>query len=288
MGGEAETLRIRLLGGFSVSVGNRTIQENMWRLRKAAGLVKLLALSPDHRLHREQLLELLWPDLAPKAAANNLHYALHGARRTLGINQTSASPYLRFQGERLGLCPEGLLWVDVEAFEDAAGSRVTREPAAYRRAIELYAGELLPGDRYEDWADARRQELRDTFLSLLVELARLYEGRGEHESAIKALQRLLVEEPAREVAHVGLMRLYVLSGRQGDALGQYERLREVLAMELGAEPTADTLRLREEIARGRFAPERLADGEPRLRGHRPPVGTTCQRSGPASWGASVN
>jgi len=198
VGGEAETVRIRLLGGFSVSVGNRTIQENTWRLRKAVGLVKLLALSPAHRLHREQLLEPLWPDLAPKAAVNNLHYALHNARRTMGINQASASPYLCFQGEWLALCPEGLLWVDVEAFEDAAGvARRTHEPAAYRRAIELYAGELLPVDRYEDWAEARRQELRGTFLSLLAELALLYEGRGEHESAIEALQRLLVEEPAR-------------------------------------------------------------------------------------------
>ncbi len=268
VGGEAETLRIRLLGGFSVSVGNRTIQENMWRLRKAAGLVKLLALSPDHRLHREQLLELLWPDLAPKAAANNLRYALHNARRAMGINQASASPYLRFQGELLALCSEGLLWVDVEAFEDAAGvARRTREPAAYRRAIELYVGELLPGDRYEDWAEGRRQELRGTFLSLLIDLARLYEERREHEPAIETLRRLLVEEPAREAAHVGLMRLYALSGRRGDALRQYERLREALARELGAEPASDTQRLREEIAAGSFPAEQPAD---RLRPEEPP------------------
>jgi len=43
----------------------------------------VLALSPGHRLHREQAMALLWPDLAPKAALNNLHYALHVARRTL-------------------------------------------------------------------------------------------------------------------------------------------------------------------------------------------------------------
>jgi len=47
-----EAVRIRLLGGFFVSVGSRTIQEGVWRLRKAAALVKLLALAPGHRLHR--------------------------------------------------------------------------------------------------------------------------------------------------------------------------------------------------------------------------------------------
>ena len=46
-------------------------------------MVKLLALDPAQRLHREYLLDLLWPDLSPSAAANNLHQALHAARRAL-------------------------------------------------------------------------------------------------------------------------------------------------------------------------------------------------------------
>jgi len=48
-----ETVRVWLLGGFRISVGSRTITQDAWRLRKAAALVKLLALAPNHRLHRE-------------------------------------------------------------------------------------------------------------------------------------------------------------------------------------------------------------------------------------------
>jgi DNA-binding SARP family transcriptional activator len=55
----SKVVRIRLLGGFSVSVGSRTIAHNEWRLRKAATLVKLLALVPGHRMHREQTMDLL-------------------------------------------------------------------------------------------------------------------------------------------------------------------------------------------------------------------------------------
>jgi DNA-binding SARP family transcriptional activator len=50
---------------------------------QARTVVKLLALEPTQRLHREYLLDLLWPDLPPPAAANNLHQALHVARRAL-------------------------------------------------------------------------------------------------------------------------------------------------------------------------------------------------------------
>ena len=63
-----EPMRVWLLGGFRVSVGSRTIEGDAWRLRKAAALVKLLALAPDHRLHREQAMDLLWPELGTKAA----------------------------------------------------------------------------------------------------------------------------------------------------------------------------------------------------------------------------
>ena len=49
---EPEAVRVRLLGGFGVVVGSRTVEEGSWRLRKAGTLVKLLALAPRHRLHR--------------------------------------------------------------------------------------------------------------------------------------------------------------------------------------------------------------------------------------------
>src|ERR671913_2532733 len=101
-GGAPETLRIWLLGGFRVSVGSRSIGEQEWHLRKAQSLLKLLALAPGHRLHREQAMALLWPDLDPKAALNNLHYALRVARRTLeppALASSAPSRYLRLQGQ---------------------------------------------------------------------------------------------------------------------------------------------------------------------------------------------
>ena len=48
-----EAMHVRMLGGFSVSVGSRTIAEDGWRLKKAASMVKLLALEPGRQMHRE-------------------------------------------------------------------------------------------------------------------------------------------------------------------------------------------------------------------------------------------
>jgi DNA-binding SARP family transcriptional activator len=247
-------VRIGLLGRFSVSVGDRKLEESAWRLRKAASLVKVLALAPGHRLHRERVMDLLWPDLGLGAASNNLRQALHVARRTLHPDPAIASSrYLSLRGEQLVLCPEERLWVDVEAFEEAArAARRERVPAAYQAALDLYAGELLPEDRYEEWAEDRRQQLRRLRLSLLLELARSYEERGDLDGCIEALRKAVAEEPANEEAHVGLMRLYALSEKRQEALAQYERLREALSRELRTEPSSSGRALREEIASGRF------------------------------------
>ena len=248
---DAEELRVSLLGRFEVAVGSRVVGEEGWRLRKAASLVKLLALAPHHRLHREQAMEALWPDLSPRSAANNLHQTLHAARRALEPD-TRGFRYLILRGETLFLCPDGELRVDVDAFgEAAAEARRSGDLAAYRTALRLYAGDLLPRDRYEEWAEERRAELRQTHLALLSELAALYEEAGDFDRAVGALQRVVSEDPAHEEAHVGLMRAYAASGRRHQALGQFGRLEQALRRELGAEPHAASRRAYEDILAGR-------------------------------------
>jgi DNA-binding SARP family transcriptional activator len=253
MEGRSRAVRIWLLGGFRVSVGSRTVGEDGWRLKKARSLVKLLALAPAHRMHRERVTDLLWPGSGSKAQANNLRQVIHAARRALDpAPAAGASDHLRLAADRLALCPEGDVWVDVEAFEEeAAAARRAREPAAYRAAIGLYSGDLLPEDRYEGWAEERREALRGTHLTLLLELAGLYEEREDFEAAIEALRRAVSAEPTHEEAHAGLMRLYSLTGRRQEALLQYERLRKALLEELGAEPGNASRMLHEEVRAGR-------------------------------------
>src|SRR5437660_10070631 len=74
---------VTLLGGFAAAVDGAPVPDTVWRLKKARELVKLLALAPGHRLHREQAMDVLWRDREPAAAANNLHQAVYVARRAL-------------------------------------------------------------------------------------------------------------------------------------------------------------------------------------------------------------
>src|SRR2546428_14107654 len=80
-GGHQSSYRIQLLGEFAVSTRDRTVIDRSWPRRKAQALIKLLALQKGSRLHREQVVDLLWPRLSPDDAANNLYKNLHYVRR---------------------------------------------------------------------------------------------------------------------------------------------------------------------------------------------------------------
>ena len=255
--GGAMGLRIQLLGAFRVWARARALPETAWRRRKAAGLVKLLALAPGHHLHREQVLELLWPDLRLEAAGNNLHRTLHVVRRLLEPDLTTGpSAYLRLSGDIVAVEPAEALQTDVDAFEAAAATaRRAGHPAAYQAAVALYTGDLLPQDRYEDWAAGRREALRGLYLAVLLEQAHLHEARREWPPAIAAIEQALAHEPAHEAAHVRLMRLYALAGRRDQALRQYEQLRTALQRDLDAGPAAGSRQLYQDIVGGRFPGE---------------------------------
>ena len=76
-------LQITLFGRFQVSLGDERVESDAFR-KRAADLLKLLALSPKHLLHRDQLVEMLWPEKAPADGANNLYRAVHDLRSLVG------------------------------------------------------------------------------------------------------------------------------------------------------------------------------------------------------------
>jgi predicted ATPase/DNA-binding SARP family transcriptional activator len=259
-------VRIRLLGGFEVTVAGRPVAADAWRLRKAKTLVKLLALARGHRLHREALVAVLWPERDGASAANNLHQALYVARRVVG----GASAGLFCLRDDIVLLSEGAMpWLDTEAFEAARQrARRTRDPKDYRVAAALYPGDLLPEDRFEDWAEAPRESLRERHLGLLIEYAEVLARRGEHTQVVDIAGAATAADPFHEGAHRMLMTALAASGRRYEALAAFDRLREALAEEYAADPEPATRRLYREL---------LSAGAPRPEA--PPAGAAAATAG---------
>ena len=220
-------LEVTLLGGFRITVDGRQTAEQEWRRSRSAALIKLLALAPRCRLHREQVMEALWPDLAPDAAAANLRKAVHFARRTLGEHEVIGG-----DPELIALGPKAERIIDAEVFEAEARAALRDGDAdACARAADTYGGELLPDDRYADWAETARERLQQLHLQLLRR-AGLW-------------QRLVDVSPTDEAAVRALMEAALAAGDRDEAIRQFQRLRERLRIDMGLGPSAATVRLYE-------------------------------------------
>src|SRR3989442_8219963 len=143
-------LEVDLLGGFAVRVDGRMVPATAFARRRARTLLKLLALQPGYRLHREQVLDLLWPDLDLEAATAQLYKTVHYVRLALTPRDgeaTSGTELLRLKDEVLGLSSARGVQVDVDVFESLAREAVAEEPpdpAQVRRALAHYGGDRLP------------------------------------------------------------------------------------------------------------------------------------------------
>jgi DNA-binding SARP family transcriptional activator len=217
---------VAVLGRFEVSVDGVPIPREAWRGRRPADLVKLLALEPSHALHRGRVTAALWPDLGPDAASANLRKALHYARRAMGSDEAVVA--------RDGMLALWDVDVDAETFEAEAEAALSAGDAEGCGAVaDRYGGDLLPADRYEDWAAGPRARLHRRYVAVLKAA-----GRWEEVLAL---------DPTDEEAHRALMRAYFDEGRRREAIRQFERLRDALREFVGVGPDATTIALYERI-----------------------------------------
>jgi pimeloyl-ACP methyl ester carboxylesterase/DNA-binding SARP family transcriptional activator len=211
----AVSVQVRLMGEFSVQLDGRVVDEHQFGRRSAASLVKLLALQPSRRMHREQVMDSLWPEVRLPDAANQLHKAAHYARRAVG-----ADDCVSLRNEMVTLFGNRDLTVDVYAFDTSASAALASgEPQAIESALAAWTGDLLPDDPYAPWAFQPRQ--RATLL---------------HRELLRRAGRwadLVTVDPTDEEAHLGVAQRLLSKGDRAGALRQIDVIEQTLRDELG-------------------------------------------------------
>lgn len=231
------TLRIQLLGGFSITANDKELLPQRHTTRMAL-LTAFLLLRRDRRQSRQQVAYLFWIDSTEEQARGNLRRLLHALREQapeLATHLQMDDAYLRWRSDPAQE-------IDVAAFESALRQAALLEqsddPAlanCLAEAVSLYTGELLPG-RYEDWVLAERQRLQSAYLNALKWLVDLLEQSGRMREAIRYAELLLQADRLRETSHLLLMRLHAAAGDRARALAAYAGCARLLRDELGVEP----------------------------------------------------
>lgn len=251
-------LRVRTFSGFRVWRHGLEIPISAWKREKALHLFQFLITMREQsaRMHKEQIIDYLWPDVDLETGNQNFKVALHALNKVLEPERKPRSEPLFIQRNDLTYSINAdTIWIDAKVFENyiAAGNQILVEDknAAqiyYQQALELYQGDYLPERRYDDWSSAERERLQVLALGMMTILADLMLEQNALES-IRLTQRVLNIDPIWEDAYRIQMKAYISQGNRPLAVRTYQQCVKVLDQELGIPPLPETESLLREITK---------------------------------------
>jgi LuxR family transcriptional regulator, maltose regulon positive regulatory protein len=251
------TLYVQTLGPFRLWMHGKEVARSAWAREKALHLFQLLLTNRGKPVHRDQVLESLWPESPVPTAATGLRVALSALRNALEPDRESGadSRFVRRDGENIRLAMEVGVRIDADEFGEvlqaarvADATDVELAITLYERALALYRGEYLAEVPYANWADTERQQRRRELLTNGERLSRLLLNVGEPERAARWAELLLQHDPLWEGAYVILMESYWRQGNRALAVRTYDRCRKRLKEALGVAPSPATVALMEQIS----------------------------------------
>ena len=227
-------LRVRTLGGFEVLREDRPLEYSRKAPKKTLALLKALIAFGGKGVREQRLLDTFWSDEEGDVAAKSLGAAIQRLRALLGDSDAIVQ-----QGRTLSL-DASRVWVDAWAFE----SLLARPgPVEAPELLGIYRGAFLTEDEGEPWSVTMRERLRGRFIHAVAEAGRRLEAEGRAQEAVECYLRGLDADPVIEQFYQGLMRAYASLDRRTEALAAYQRMKRLLSISLGVQPSAQSERL---------------------------------------------
>jgi LuxR family maltose regulon positive regulatory protein len=245
-------LRVQMLGTFRAWRGSLAIAVDDWRRKKARQLFQLLLTMRGSQLERDQIVELLWPDLGPEEAERDFRIAVSALYGVLEPERRRNAPssYILRDGTLYGLRPEADLWLDAREFEkhvvagnQALGMATATALDEYRRALALYQGEYLQEYPYQEWSSEERERLLTLYLRTAERVAQLLLEEEAWQEAIEVCQLLLARDDCWENAYRMMMVAFSRLGNQVELQRVYRRCVDRLRAGLDVSPAQATAEL---------------------------------------------
>lgn len=219
---------------------------------KQRALLAILLIHLGEIVSTDRLIDLLWGDRPPRTAAHSVQIYVSELRKALEPLGGGELIVTRQPGYQLHANPES---VDAHAFEalvekGAALIQAGESDAgvsALREAMRLWRGPALTDFAYEEFAQPHIRRLTDLHLDAIEYLAAAELDAGRTTDVLSMLEAAIREDPLRERSRELLMLALYRAGRHAEALRTFQRFREMLADELGLDPSPALVRLQERI-----------------------------------------
>ncbi|MEU5946734.1 BTAD domain-containing putative transcriptional regulator [Micromonospora sp. NPDC047465] len=247
-------LAVRVLGPLEASVDGRPVTLTSPRLRS---LLVVLALSAGAPVSIDRLAAAIWDEDLPEHARRAAQVYVTRLRAALGADLIRTVP----GGYLLVTAPEQVDAIRFGRLLDAAAAvpDTIVERTRLDEALALWRGAPFDGMRSAWLATVVAPGLVERYLTAVERRVELDLAQGRHEELVPQLRQLAGQYPTRERLCGQLMTALFRAGRRSDALDAYQRLRRMLADELGLDPEPSMRELHRHILTTEAVPAQPVD-----------------------------
>jgi DNA-binding SARP family transcriptional activator len=255
-GAVRSTLRARFFGHFELRCDGEIV--DLGPNNKAITILKYLLANRSRPVSQDHLMGWLWPESNLKKARWSLNSAIHGLRKLLNGCPSVSPNYVSLEDGYYRLSPSVRVSTDVDEFDShyergrilEKEYRMGEAAIEYEKAIDLYRGDYLIEDLYEDWTMVERERLANAYMDILDRLAVHYMEVEQHQESIRTCYRVLEKDRCHEDSYRLLMRCYAQIGQLSTAVRQYRMCEQILGQEYGTSPSLETRSLLRSITMG--------------------------------------
>ncbi|MGH3136905.1 MAG: BTAD domain-containing putative transcriptional regulator [Gaiellaceae bacterium] len=234
-------MEFRILGPLEVVEGDHPLRLGRGRER---ALLALLLLRANEAISADSLIEDLWPGRPPATAPKALQVYVSRLRKRLGADVVAT----RAPGYAVVVAADQLDATRFERLvEEARDDGPLAASSKLRDALSLWRGTPLAEFAHEPFAQPEIMRLEELRLGALEDRIDADLALGRNMEVVGELELLVARNPYRERPLRQLMLALYRSGRQSEALDAYRNARQVLAEELGLEPSAELKVLERQI-----------------------------------------
>ena len=241
-------LQVRFFGNFEVSCNDEPLP--LPRGGKAMTILRYLLANRSHPVTQDYLMGWLWPESDLKRARWSLNSAVYALRKLFSCavpSPLSSFDCILLEEDGYHLSPKVKVFSDTEEFDARCKEgyrleRAGRNPEAvveYEKAVELYRGDFLVEELYEEWPRIERERLAGVYTDLLRKLAANYMESGQLQESVQTCYRALEKDRCDEDTHRLLMECYVRLGQRAQALRQYRLCEQALENECDTTPSSE-------------------------------------------------
>lgn len=238
-------LKIYALGSFYIENGKQIMQESDWDSLISLKLFKYLLVHIGETIVHEKIVGELWPDSDLTTGVKRLYNTIYKLRSMFNDNSSELiiTTPIGYSLNRQILILDWQVFTKIYYdFKRKYNNGLPKEENQeiinlLKRAVNLYRGDFMPNDKYEDWTREFREEYREMYLEIIKVLANNLYCSGNKLEALHYLKKGIREEPYREDFYFMVIKILKEEGRIAEAVSLYNKYEKIIKDELDVFPS---------------------------------------------------